>query len=40
VRLSGAELQSLRNDLSQVKDMLATALSESAESQAESSGLF
>jgi DNA-binding transcriptional MerR regulator len=40
VRLSGADLQSLRNDLSQVKDMLATALSESAESQAESSGLF
>jgi len=40
VRLSGAELQSLRNDLAQVKDMLATALGESAESQAESSGLF
>jgi len=40
VRLSGAELQSLRNDLAQLKDMLATALGESAESQAESSGLF
>jgi|SRR5690606_9446392 len=40
VRLSGAELQSLRNDLTAVKDMLSAALQENESNGAEGSQLF
>ncbi len=40
VRLSGAELQSLRKDLAEVRDMLSAALGDSESAKAEGSQLF